>query len=50
MKNQIIAISLSFLASIFFFIAYFLNREILNLILGFVWLCVAITNYTNYKK
>lgn len=50
MKNQFIAILLSLIASICFFVAYFINKEILNFILGCVWLCIAIMNYINYKK
>lgn len=50
MKREWSAIILSFLAAICFFISYFLNRETLNLVLGCVWVVIAIGNYTNYKK
>lgn len=50
MKKEWSAIILSFLASICFFINYLLHREVLNLVLGFTWLVIAIGNYTNYRK
>lgn len=50
MKHQLTTIILSFLAAICFFISYFLNKETLNLVLGCVWVVIAIGNYTNYKK
>lgn len=50
MKSMLIAIVLSFLASLCFLVAYFFKQEIFYLILSIVWLIVAIGNYTNYKK
>ncbi len=44
------AIILSFLASFCFFITYFIEKEILNLILGITWLIIAVGNYVNNKK
>lgn len=41
---------LSFVASICFFISYFIGKEVLNLILGCTWLCIAIGNYVNLSK
>lgn len=48
--NRLSSIVLSFLAAICFFIVYFLHRETVNLVLGCVWIVIAIGNYTNYKK
>lgn len=50
MKNEFVAIVLSFLASLCFLSTYFFKRDVFYLILGIVWLIIAIGNYTNYKK
>lgn len=42
MKKNIKALCLSLLASICFFVSYFVHEGTLNLILACVWLCIAI--------
>lgn len=50
MNKMKYATILSFIAAICFFMSYFIGKEILNLILGCAWLCIAIGNYANTKK
>ncbi len=50
MKKEWIAIILSSLAAVCFFVAYFLKRKVVYLVLGCVWILIAISNYNNEKK
>jgi len=43
-------IILSVLASICFFIAYFIHKETINLVLGIVWICISIEEWIKIKN
>lgn len=50
MKKCKSAVILSVLAAICFFITYFLNKGTRNLILGILWIVIAIANYIKTDK
>ncbi len=41
---------LSMMATISFFVVYFINKEKMNFILGCTWLCITIEEYRKMRK